>query len=131
MTLNLVLVRAFLSMCLVWLQFWPRRHLYWMDSSFWWKDLLYAWSQRLSPYSRWGLIKASYIVITAAPGKRFCNLRRSSIVLFIFPNTIFRWSLNFNWVSSIISKCFCDNVRVTLTLLNSNGGWTFFFNLPL
>ena len=38
----------------------------------------------------------SFIVISAALGNRFCNLRRRLIILLIFPDTIFRWSSNFN-----------------------------------
>ena len=54
-----------------------------------------------------------------------------SFTYFIFLGTIFIWSSNFNWLSSIIPKCFWEDVRVTLTLLNSNGGCTIFFNLRL
>ena len=46
-----------------------------------------------------------YIVTSEALGKRFCNLPRSPIVL-LLAEIIFRWPSNFNWVSSIIPKCF-------------------------
>ena len=54
-----------------------------------------------------------------------------SFTYFIFLGTIFIWSSNFNWLSSIIRKCFWEDVRVTLTLLNSNVGCTIFFYLRL
>ena len=66
------------------------------------------------------LIKALRIVISSALGKRFCNLRGSPVVLIIFPNTNIRWSSNFNWLSSIIRKCFWEDVRVALALLSIN-----------
>ena len=31
----------------------------------------------------------------------------------------------------MIPRCFWEDVRVTLALLNSNGGWTVFFNFRL
>ena len=67
-------------------------------------------------------------MISANLGKRFCNLQRSPIVWFIFPDTTFRWSSNFNWLSSIIPYCFWEEVRLTLALLKSNGRWIFFFS---
>ena len=63
--------------------------------------------------------KSFIYLINAALGKKFCNLRRRPIVFLIFLDTIF-----------IIPKWFWEDVRVTLALLNSNGGWTF-FNLRL
>ena len=66
-----------------------------------------------------GSDKSFIYVISAAHGKRFCNLRRSPIVLLIFPHIIFAWSLNFNWLLSIIPTCFWEDVPVTLPF----GGW--------
>lgn len=40
-----------------------------------------------------------------------------------FLDTIFRWSLKFDWASSIIPKYFWEDVRVRLTLLKDNVGW--------
>ena len=73
-----------------------------------------------------GLIKTLYIVISASLGKTFCNLRRRTIVLLIFRDTILIWSSNFDWLSSKISQCFWEDDLVTLTSLSSSGGWPFF-----
>ena len=85
----------------------------------------------MSLQSRWDLIIALYIVISAALGKKLCSLRRRSIFLIIFLNTIFIWSSNFSWLSGTIPRCFWEYIQVTLALLNSNGGWTVFFNFWL
>ena len=56
-------------------------------------------------------MKVLNILISAALGKRFCNLQRNYMILL---DSLWRWSLNNNWASSIITKCFWHDVWVTL-----------------
>ena len=75
-----------------------------------------------------GLTKASYNVIRAVLGKRFCNLRIRPIVLFILHSTISICFSKGNRVSRMIPRCFWDVVCITLLLLllllllNTSGG---------
>ena len=83
MNLKLVLGKAFLSMCLVWLQLLPSRHYTeWVPA--------YGKKTYYKGYHHKGYHHS------AALGKKNFNLQRSPIVLLIFPDTTFRRSLNFN-----------------------------------
>ena len=81
-----------------------------MGSSFWWNDILYAW------------VNTKALVISSGRVRRFCNLWRSSMVMFIFEDTIFRYSSNINLVLSVIPRCFWDDDWETLASLVS---WLF------
>ena len=62
---------------------------------------------------------------------RFCDLRRSPIVLFILVVTIFRSFSNVNFEPSKMPKCFWYMDWVTFALLSTKEGWGSFFVLRL
>ena len=78
-----------------------------MDSSFWWKDKLKPYHKRYHQ-NQGGVLQKLFksIVIKVVLGNRFCNLRRSPIVIFALVVTIFRWFSNANLESSMMPTCF-------------------------
>ena len=65
--------------------------------------------------------KTLYNVIRAVLDKRFCNLRRKPIVLFILHCTVSRCLSKYNILSRMISRCSWDVTCITL-LWNTSGG---------
>ena len=72
-------------------------------------------------------MKHLYSVRSASLGKIFCNFRNNPMVLLILFDAFVKCSSNFNLLSKVNPKCFCDDAWETL-LLKRKGGWQAFFS---
>ena len=72
-------------------------------------------------------MKHLFIVRSASLGKIFCNFRNNPMVLLILFNAFVKCLSNFNLLSKVNPKCFCDDAWETL-LLKRKGGWQTFFS---
>ena len=63
------------------------------------------------------------------PNKTNLGLQRSSIVLFLFSKTIFKWSRNLNLVTRNINRCFWISVSTAGFPLKNRSGWFAFIVL--